>query len=146
MSVSSTARCCQVFAVKLNEGRDLTWRCVQLDAQTLGPATLRFEPGISPVRPQLKRAGCAARWPRPSRWPSCTGRSARSTALGTAAVARRFAENEVLRILAHQVGHTVNTPAVRASETDSLQPGTAAWSGFGVTEPFDPAPLDPAMG
>lgn len=71
-------------------------------------------------------------------------------ALGTAAVAGRFAENDMLRILAHQAGHEVSKPVARASETHSLQPGTAAWSGFGITpmpvpapEP-DPAGLDPA--
>jgi hypothetical protein len=53
-------------------------------------------------------------------------------ALGTAAIAGRFAENDVLRILAHQAGRTVDKPVVRASETHSLQPGTSAWSGFGV--------------
>jgi hypothetical protein len=71
-------------------------------------------------------------------------------ALGTAAIAGRFAENDVLRILAHQAGETVAKPAARASETHSLQPGTSAWSGFGVppdpsdAERLDPAGLDPA--
>jgi transposase len=63
-------------------------------------------------------------------------------ALGTAAIAGRFAENDVLRILAHQAGETVSKPATRASETHSLQPGTAAWSGFGVIpaeQQLDPA-------
>jgi hypothetical protein len=68
-------------------------------------------------------------------------------ALGTAAVAGRFAENDVLRILAHQAGRDIGKPTVSASETHSLQPGTSAWSGFGLTstappEP-DPAGLDP---
>jgi hypothetical protein len=77
-------------------------------------------------------------------------------ALGTAAIAGRFAENDLLRILAHQAGRTVGKPTLQASETHSLQPGTAAWSGFGITTehitteqqtnpaPLDPAPLDPA--
>jgi hypothetical protein len=72
-------------------------------------------------------------------------------ALGAAAIAGRFAENDVLRILAHQAGETVSKPSSRASETHSLQPGTGAWSGFGVTtdptsagQQFDPAGLDPA--
>lgn len=60
-------------------------------------------------------------------------------ALGTAAVAGRFAENGVLRILAHQAGRDINKPILRASETHSLQPGTAAWSGFGVTAAAAPA-------
>jgi hypothetical protein len=72
-------------------------------------------------------------------------------ALGTAAAAGRFAENDVLRILAHQAGRDVNKPTTRASEAHSLQPGTSAWSGFGLTPPPeppspepDPAGLDPA--
>ncbi|AEA23121.1 Integrase catalytic region [Pseudonocardia dioxanivorans CB1190] len=67
-------------------------------------------------------------------------------ALGTAAVAGRFAENDVLRILAHQAGRNVNKPTIRASEDHSLQPGTSAWSGFGITPPpeTDPSGLDPA--
>jgi hypothetical protein len=69
-------------------------------------------------------------------------------ALGAAAVAGRFAENDVLRILAHQAGRDINKPTTRASEAHSLQPGTSAWSGFGVTAPPepdpDPAGLDPA--
>ena len=55
----------------------------------------------------------------------------------------------MLRILAHQAGETVAKPATRASETHSLQPGTSAWSGFGITstehpEPADADNLDPA--
>ena len=61
-------------------------------------------------------------------------------ALGTAAVAGRFAENDVLRILAHQAGRDVGKPIIRASETHSLQPGTAAWSGFGITPTAQPDP------
>lgn len=55
----------------------------------------------------------------------------------------------MLRILAHQAGETVSKPA-RAGETHSLQPGTSAWSGFGVppdpsdAERVNPAGLDPA--
>lgn len=52
-------------------------------------------------------------------------------ALGTAAIAGRFADNDVLRILAHQAGREIDTPS-RAGETHSLQPGTSAWSNFGL--------------
>jgi transposase len=51
-------------------------------------------------------------------------------ALGAAAIAGRFAENDVIRILAHQAGREITKPS-RASETHSLQPGTSAWTGFG---------------
>ena len=61
-------------------------------------------------------------------------------ALGTAAIAGRFAENDLLRILAHQAGETVAKPATQAGETHSLQPGTAAWSGFGLTPGPEPDP------
>lgn len=52
--------------------------------------------------------------------------------LGTTAVAGRFADNDVLRILSHQAGRDIGKPSTRASETHSLQPGTSAWSGFGL--------------
>ncbi|MEU6647801.1 IS21 family transposase [Saccharomonospora sp. NPDC046836] len=52
-------------------------------------------------------------------------------ALGTAAIAGRFAENDVIRILAHQAGREIGKPT-QASETHSLQPGTSAWSNFGL--------------
>ncbi|MEV4830529.1 hypothetical protein AB0K25_19675 [Micromonospora sp. NPDC049257] len=39
-------------------------------------------------------------------------------ALGTAALAGRFSDNDLLRLLAHQRGD--DTPATRASETHSL--------------------------
>ncbi|WFE60014.1 IS21 family transposase [Micromonospora sp. WMMD712] len=52
-------------------------------------------------------------------------------ALGTAAMAGRFADNDLLRLLAHQRGD--DATATRASETHSLQPGTSAWSTFGTT-------------
>ena len=45
---------------------------------------------------------------------------------------------------------TSASPPTRASETHSLQPGTSAWSGFGITRPPEPAPdpagLDPRPG
>jgi hypothetical protein len=53
-------------------------------------------------------------------------------ALGTAAIAGRFADNDVIRILAHQAGRDASQPT-RASETHSLQPGTSAWSRLGMT-------------
>ena len=52
-------------------------------------------------------------------------------ALGTAALAGRFADNDVIRILAHQ--RETDSEPTRASETHSLQPGTSAWSTFGIT-------------
>jgi hypothetical protein len=64
-------------------------------------------------------------------------------ALGTAAIAGRFAENDLLRILAHQSSRSVDKPT-HASETHSLQPGTAAWSSFGLpacaADPVDTNP------
>ena len=52
-------------------------------------------------------------------------------ALGTAAVAGRFADNDLIRILAHQAGGPDAEPT-RAGETHSLQPGTSAWANFGT--------------
>ncbi|MFC9220620.1 Mu transposase domain-containing protein [Streptomyces hygroscopicus] len=57
-------------------------------------------------------------------------------ALGTAAIAGRFAENDLISILDHHSGRTVAEPT-RASEDHRLQPGTSAWSGFGVAPEGD---------
>jgi transposase len=54
-------------------------------------------------------------------------------ALGTAAIAGRFAENDLIRILAHQAGREQAEPT-RAGEAHSLQPGTSAWSNFGLAD------------
>lgn len=52
---------------------------------------------------------------------------ARSTRpLGTAAIAGRFAKNNVLRILAHQDGRTISKPRARASGTTACSPGEGA--------------------
>jgi transposase len=52
-------------------------------------------------------------------------------ALSTAAAAGRFADNDLIRILAHQAGGPATEPT-RAGETHSLQPGTSAWANFGT--------------
>jgi hypothetical protein len=52
-------------------------------------------------------------------------------ALGTAAIAGRFADNDIIRILAHQAAGAGGEPT-RASEAHSLQPGTSAWARFGT--------------
>lgn len=52
-------------------------------------------------------------------------------ALGIAAIAGRFAENDLLRILTQHTGRDAGEPS-RASEDHSLQPGTSAWSRFGL--------------
>jgi len=52
-------------------------------------------------------------------------------ALGIAAIAGRFAENDLIRILTHHTGRDAGEPS-RASEDHSLQPGTSAWSNFGL--------------
>ncbi|WP_189135422.1 IS21 family transposase [Wenjunlia tyrosinilytica] len=57
-------------------------------------------------------------------------------ALGTAAIAGRFAENDLISILDHHIGRQVAEPT-RASEDHSLQPGTSAWSRFGVAPEGD---------
>jgi transposase len=55
-------------------------------------------------------------------------------ALGTAAIAGRFAENDLIRILTHQIGGAGPAEPSRAGETHSLQPGTSAWSNFGLPD------------
>jgi hypothetical protein len=52
-------------------------------------------------------------------------------ALGTAALAGRFGDADLASILAHQQAGPTGA-ASRASETHSLQPGTAGWAGFGA--------------
>lgn len=54
-------------------------------------------------------------------------------ALGSAAIAGRFAENDLIRILTYQVGLETVEPT-RPSEDHSLQPGTSAWSNFGIAD------------
>lgn len=54
-------------------------------------------------------------------------------ALGTAAIAGRFAENDLLRILTYQAGRDSAEHTTRASEDHSLQPGTRGWAAFGLT-------------
>jgi hypothetical protein len=63
-------------------------------------------------------------------------------ALGTAAIAGRFADDDLLSILDHQASQTAGE-LTRASETHSLQPGTSAWAAFGRPEPTRP-PVEPA--
>jgi hypothetical protein len=55
-------------------------------------------------------------------------------ALGTAALAGRFADNDLAAILTHQQAGP-SAPPTRATERHSLQPGTASWANFG-TVPF----------
>ncbi|MEV3898609.1 IS21 family transposase [Streptomyces anulatus] len=57
-------------------------------------------------------------------------------ALGSAAIAGRFAENDLIRILTYQAGLESIEPT-RASEEHSLQPGTSAWSKFGLADEKD---------
>lgn len=53
-------------------------------------------------------------------------------ALGTAAIAGRFAEDDLISILDHQSAGGEACQPARPSEHHSLQPGTAAWSTFGI--------------
>jgi Mu transposase, C-terminal domain len=58
------------------------------------------------------------------------GADAVDRALFSAAVAGRFADADLASILTYQRAGGGGAP-IRASDTHSLQPGTAAWSGFG---------------
>lgn len=57
-------------------------------------------------------------------------------ALDTAAIARRFADNGLIRILVHQVGRARTEPS-RAGEAHSLQLGRQPGRTFGVTSVED---------
>jgi hypothetical protein len=45
----------------------------------------------------------------------------------------RFADGDLMAILAHQIEHDEEPAPTCATEQHSLQPGTSAWSGFGST-------------
>ncbi|GAA5102901.1 IS21 family transposase [Haloechinothrix salitolerans] len=62
------------------------------------------------------------------------GTAAVDRALGTAAVAGRFAHDDLDAILDYQAHGGDSGSSTRASETHSLQPGTAAWHGFGTPQ------------
>jgi transposase len=62
------------------------------------------------------------------------GPAAVDQALGTAALAGRFADADLAAILTHQQ-HGPSVPPTRVTEAHSLQPGTAGWAGFGATDP-----------
>jgi transposase len=62
------------------------------------------------------------------------GTAAVDAALGTAALAGRFGDGDLLSITGYQAaGHPDG--AVIADEAYSVQPGTSAWAGFGTTAP-----------
>jgi hypothetical protein len=54
-------------------------------------------------------------------------------ALGIAAAAGRFAETDLLSIVEHRAAGAATVDLVHADETHSVQPGTAAWTGFTTT-------------
>ncbi|MCI0686911.1 MAG: IS21 family transposase [Sporichthyaceae bacterium] len=62
------------------------------------------------------------------------GIAAVDQALGTAALAGRFADTDLAAILAHQQAGPACAP-VRVTERHSLQPGTASWAHFGAPTP-----------
>ena len=62
------------------------------------------------------------------------GTAAVDQALGTAALAGRFADDDLGSILAHQHDEPTRRP-VRPGEQHSLQPGTGSWAHFGATTP-----------
>jgi transposase len=59
------------------------------------------------------------------------GTAAVDRALGTAALAGRFADADLRSILDHQAFHDGPAAPVRPGEDHSLQPGTGSWAGFG---------------
>ena len=59
------------------------------------------------------------------------GPSEVDAALGVAAAAGRFAEDDLLAIVRHRAAGASSAQLVVADETHSAQPGTSAWEGFG---------------
>ncbi len=66
------------------------------------------------------------------------GTAAVDAALGTAAVAGRFGDGDLLSITGYQAAVPAGGPVTVPDEAHSAQPGTAAWAGFG-TSPGTPA-------
>ena len=61
------------------------------------------------------------------------GTAAVDAALGTAALAGRFGDGDLLSIVGHQAaGSAAGEPVTVAGEAYSAQPGTSAWAGFGA--------------
>ena len=60
------------------------------------------------------------------------GTAAVDAALGTAAVAGRFGDGDMLSIAGFQAAGHADGPAAVADEAYSVQPGTSAWAGFGT--------------
>ena len=60
------------------------------------------------------------------------GTAAVDAALGTAAVAGRFGDGDLLSIAGYQADRARRRPAAVADEAHSAQPGTSAWAGFGT--------------
>ncbi len=94
---------------------------------TLGPGAASWlveaaSVGTRRIKPKMAEAVALAKLHTPAEV---------DRALGTAAIAGRFAENDLIAILAHQAGRPAAEPT-RASEDHSLQPGTSAWSSFGL--------------
>jgi hypothetical protein len=93
----------------------------------LGPGAASWlseaaEAGASRIRSKMAHAVALAK---------LHGTAAVDQALGTAAVAGRFGSGDLEQILDYQASGQAGEP-VRASEDHSLQPGTAAWTGFGA--------------
>jgi len=63
------------------------------------------------------------------------GTAAVDAALGTAALAGRFGDGDLLSITGYQSAGTPAGAGTIADEAYSAQPGTSAWAGFGTTAP-----------
>ena len=63
------------------------------------------------------------------------GTAAVDAALGTAAMAGRFGDGDLLSIVGYQAAGHAGGPAAAADEAYSAQPGTSAWAGFGASDP-----------
>jgi hypothetical protein len=86
----------------------------------------------------LEAAGCGTKRIRSKMADAVTlaklhGTDAVDRALGTAAAAGRFLDNDLRSIIDHQQ-RTTGEPPKQRSEEHSLQPGTSAWARFGRGE------------
>jgi hypothetical protein len=79
--------------------------------------------GVSRIRAKMARAVELA---------AVLGAGRVDEALGLAAIAGRFAEDDLASICDHLHAHRAPTDVVVADETYSAQPGTGAWGRFGA--------------
>ena len=100
----------------------------EVDFLALGPGAMQWLIEASAAGAVRVRAKMAAA----VELAALVGAEAVDAALGVAATAGRFAENDLAAIVSHRATGKPATDLVIADEAYSVQPGTSAWAGFGA--------------